>query len=415
MRAILASLLLVVALFVASFSPTAAGPADDAYTALVDGDYATALKLLLPLARQGDPWAQNNLGVMYDHGDGVPEDDAEAVKWFRLAAEQGEAAAQNNLGLMYDNGQGVPQDSAEAVKWYRLAAEQGNAMAQFNLGYMYRSGRGGTPQDYAQAAKWHRLAAEQGNAGAQYALGSMYLTGSGVAQDFAEAVKWYRLAADQGDTQAQFQLGFMYYNGWNAPKDYTEAVKWFRLAADQGHVGAKSRLAEIQSEAEPLNPLGRRVALVIGNSRYANVPRLPNAGVDATDVSAALERIGFTVTQVQDADYGQMRASLQKFSADADGADMALVYYAGHGFEVENKNYLVPIDARLKSDRDIDFETIPLAVVEGSVSGAKTLSMVILDACRDNPFAVEMALSSPTRSIGRGLSAVEPSGGVLIA
>ncbi len=93
---------------------------------------------------------------------------------------------------------------------------------------------------------------------------------------------------------------------------------------------------------------------------------------------------------------------------------MALVYYAGHGFEIDSKNYLVPVDARLKSDRDIDFETIPLAVVEGSVSGAKTLSMVILDACRDNPFAVEMALSSPTRSVGRGLSAVEPSGGVQI-
>jgi hypothetical protein len=159
----------------------------------------------------------------------------------------------------------------------------------------------------------------------------------------------------------------------------------------------------------------RRVALVIGNSQYTNVPRLPNAGNDATDVSAALERVGFEVTQVQNADYGQMRASLQRFSADADGADMAVVYYAGHGFEIDSRNYLVPVDAWLKSDRDIDFETIPLAVVENSVSGAKTLSMVILDACRDNPFAVEMALSSPTRSIGRGLSAVEPSGGVLIA
>ena len=158
-----------------------------------------------------------------------------------------------------------------------------------------------------------------------------------------------------------------------------------------------------------------RIALVIGNSQYANVPRLYNVGRDATDVSSALERIGFKVTQVRNADYGQMRSALQKFGADAGGADIALIYYAGHGIEVENKNYLVPIDARLQSDRDVDFETIPLALVEGAVSGAKTLRMVVLDACRNNPFAVEMALSSPTRSIGRGLSAVEPARGVLIA
>jgi hypothetical protein len=162
-------------------------------------------------------------------------------------------------------------------------------------------------------------------------------------------------------------------------------------------------------------PADKRIALVIGNSQYMNVPRLYNVGSDATDVSAALERIGFKVTQVRNADYGQMRSALQKFGADADGADIALIYYAGHGIEVENKNYLVPVDARLESDRDVDFETISLALVEGAVSGAKTLRMVVLDACRNNPFAVEMALSSPTRSIGRGLSAVEPARGVLIA
>ena len=81
--------------------------------------------------------AQYNLGLMYDNGEGVPQDYAEAVKWYRLAAEQGHAKAQYNLGLMYDNGEGVPQDYAEAVKWYRLAAEQGDAAAQTNLGCMY--------------------------------------------------------------------------------------------------------------------------------------------------------------------------------------------------------------------------------------------------------------------------------------
>ena len=71
-----------------------------------------------------------NLGVMYDNGDGVPENDAEAVKWYRKAADQGHASAQYNLGVMYSNGEGVPENDAEAVKWYRKAADQGNAMAQ---------------------------------------------------------------------------------------------------------------------------------------------------------------------------------------------------------------------------------------------------------------------------------------------
>ncbi|MFM8234327.1 MAG: tetratricopeptide repeat protein, partial [Holophagaceae bacterium] len=82
---------------------------------------------------------------------------------YRLAADQGHASAQFNLGVMYDNGRGVPQDDVQAVKWYRLAADQGFAKAQFNLGGMYAKGQGVT-QDYVQAHKWFNLAAAQGDA-----------------------------------------------------------------------------------------------------------------------------------------------------------------------------------------------------------------------------------------------------------
>lgn len=378
MRTIMISLLLALGLTLSSISPATAGPEEDGRAAYEAGDYVLALQLFEQVAKQGNATAQAMVGYMYDNGLGVSQDDVKAVRWYRLAAEQGNAYAQNSLGYIYDNGQGVPLDRAEAVKWYRLAAEQGNANARNRLGYMYS-------------------------------------IGLGVRQDNAEAVRWYRLAAEQGDANAQYYLGAIHDRGQGVPQNQAEAAKWYGKAADQGNPTAKSRLAEIHSEAEPLHALGRRVALVIGNSQYANVPRLYNVGIDATDVSAALERIGFKVTQVRNADYGQMRSVLHKFSADAEGADIALIYYAGHGIDVENRNYLVPIDAKLKSDRDIDFETISLALVEGAVSGAKTLRMVILDACRNNPFAVEMALSSPTRSIGRGLSAVEPARGVLIA
>ena len=116
-------------------------------------------------AESGDAEAQNNLGVMYNKGLGVPEDYAEAVKWYRLAADQGYADAQCNLGVMYDNGQGVPQDYAEAVKWTRLAADQGDAEAQGNLGVMYHDGRG-VPQDYGEAYAWFSVAAAFGDANA---------------------------------------------------------------------------------------------------------------------------------------------------------------------------------------------------------------------------------------------------------
>lgn len=129
-------------------------------------DYVEAARWFRLAAEQGRPKAQFNLGVMYDDGDGVPENDIEAVKWYRLAADQGDARAQHNLGLMYHNGSGVPQNDAEAVKWWRLAAEQGHARAQHNLGFMYGTGKG-VPEDFVQAYKWLNLSAAQGDENAK--------------------------------------------------------------------------------------------------------------------------------------------------------------------------------------------------------------------------------------------------------
>ena len=105
-------------------------------TAAQSGDFATALKEWKPLAEEGNAVAQNNLGLMYHNGWGVPQDYKEAVYWYRLAVEQGYAIAQYNLGLMYEKGKGVPQDDKEAARLYRLAAEQGYVDAQYNLGVM---------------------------------------------------------------------------------------------------------------------------------------------------------------------------------------------------------------------------------------------------------------------------------------
>lgn len=125
------------------------------------------------------------------------------------AAGQGYAAAQYNLGLMYDQGRGVRQDDAQAVQWYRKAAEQGDAEAQFNLGVMHADGRG-VRQDPVQAEQWYRKAAEQGYANAQYNLGAMYANGQRIRQNYKIAKEWFGKACDNG-----LQLGCDAYRELN--------------------------------------------------------------------------------------------------------------------------------------------------------------------------------------------------------
>jgi uncharacterized caspase-like protein len=108
--------------------------------------------------------------------------------------------------------------------------------------------------------------------------------------------------------------------------------------------------------------------------------------------------------------------ALRDFAARAEAADWAVVYYAGHGMEVGGINYLIPTDARVASDRDIGFEAVPLEQVLNAAERARKLRLVILDACRDNPFANQMkrTLSVASRSVSRGLAAIEPEAGTLV-
>ena len=173
------------------------------------------------------------------------ENYAEAAKWFRKAADQGDGQAQNNLGVCYGKGQGVPQDYTEAVKWYHKSAKQGFAAAQYNLGCCYDNGQG-VPQDYEEAVKWYRKSAEQGYAAAQYNLGCCYGKGQGVPQDYTESAKWLSKAAYQGLAAAQYNLGVCYANGQGVPQDYVEASKWYCKAAEQGHAGAIEALKKLR-------------------------------------------------------------------------------------------------------------------------------------------------------------------------
>lgn len=155
------AIFIILGLLLAGVNPAGAS-VDDAVQAYLRGEFNKAVTLLRPVAEQGDAQAQTYMGILYEKGDGVPQDYAESVKWFRLAADQGKADAQYYLGNMYRNGNGVPQDEAEAVIWYTKAAEQGKSAAQNSLGELYATGKGAN-RDYITAYMWFNVAAISGH------------------------------------------------------------------------------------------------------------------------------------------------------------------------------------------------------------------------------------------------------------
>ena len=156
-----AALLLIAAPTLATYDEATRQAHEIAQRAYDRGDYPTVLRISRALAERGDAQAQHNLGVLYDNGEGVAEDDQQAAYWFGKAAEQDHAPAQHNLGTLYHTGEGVPQDDRWAAYWFGKAAELGLAPAQHKLGYLYYIGKG-VPEDPVQAYGWIDLAATGG-------------------------------------------------------------------------------------------------------------------------------------------------------------------------------------------------------------------------------------------------------------
>ncbi|MDB5581411.1 MAG: hypothetical protein JWR80_6587, partial [Bradyrhizobium sp.] len=154
----------------------------------------------------------------------------------------------------------------------------------------------------------------------------------------------------------------------------------------------------------------KRVALVLGNATYQNVAKLPNPVNDGAVIAATLRNAGFDVVDSrQDLPAAETRRTLRDFADRARDADIAVVYYAGHGIEVDGANYLIPVDAKLERDTDVYDEALSLDRVLLAIEPAKKLRLVILDACRDNPFSKNMKRTIASRAIGQGLAKVEPN------
>jgi uncharacterized caspase-like protein len=154
----------------------------------------------------------------------------------------------------------------------------------------------------------------------------------------------------------------------------------------------------------------KRVALVIGNSAYRNVAQLQNPVNDGAVIATTLKDAGFDVVDSRhDMPAAETRRALRDFADRARDADIAVVYYAGHGMEVDGTNYLIPVDAKLERDTDVYDEAFSLDRVLLAIEPAKRLRLVILDACRDNPFSKNMKRTIASRAIGQGLAKIEPT------
>jgi tetratricopeptide (TPR) repeat protein len=227
--------------------------------------------------------------------------------------------------------------------------------------------------------------------------------------DLAAALADYRVALslDPGEQQV-------------GGKEAAEGIARVELKLAAG--ADKSKVAVVEPKASPAVPkvaaLGHRVALVIGNSKYVYANKLPNPANDAADVSQVLRKLGFDVIEGRDLDRHGMEDKIRAFGRKLEaGADLAVLFYAGHGMQVGGRNYLIPVDAKLERSGDLTLDTIELGQILAQMEAEKRVNLVFLDACRDNPLARSFARSLGTRSasVGSGLAPVQSAIGTMIA
>jgi tetratricopeptide (TPR) repeat protein len=311
------------------------------------------------------------------------------------------------------------------------------------------SGRGGIYVrkgrfDLARRDLDEGLKLEPNNSGVHNALGNYYLAmgdyGSAIAEyntairispqylypyrsraeayeargDFAAALADYRVALSLDPSKQQI-------GGKDAAEGIARVEQRLAATADKSKVAAVAPKAT-EPKASPAAPkvaaLGRRVALVIGNSKYRYANPLPNPANDAADISQVLRKLGFDVIEGRDLDRRGMEDRIRAFGRKLEaGADLALLFYAGHGMQVGGRNYLIPVDAKLERSGDLTLDTIELGQILAQMEAEKRVNLVFLDACRDNPLARSFARSLGTRSasVGSGLAPVQSAIGTLIA
>lgn len=192
-------------------------------------------------------------------------------------------------------------------------------------------------------------------------------------------------------------------------------------AAPKPPANASPAIASPSPERLPAGtmPTGKRVALVIGNGKYQHSSRLPNPGNDAADVAGALRGLGFEVVEGRDLDRRGMDDAIRQFARQLNGAGLAILFYSGHGLQVNGKNFLLPVDGKIEKVADLSLDAVDVQRIIEQMEAEKRVNLIFLDACRDNPLTRSLARSlvGATRSatIAEGLAPVQSAAGTLIA
>ena len=413
----------------------------------------------------GDGMAAMEIGYLHYFGQGRKKDDGAAYKYFTEAAEYGVPKANIMRGnLYYYGGPGLKKNLAKAAECYRQSAELGEVGGQSWLAQLYQKGEG-VPKDLDMAAYWYQKAAAQGDAYAKQVLREMGKsttvtqtttttnpTKTTVSSPKA-SVTWLNNAYTTSQRNYTLKAGIksaskienvvVKVNGQAdrgiktvSNDDYDMTInRELTLAQGQNTIrievtnaggtvvsertvtysGETAAITDTQSTktSDKTKIKEKRVALVVGNSEYHDSSmKLANPSNDAKDIAARLSKLGFTVVRSLNQTKQGMDKAIQTFSSRAKGADVALFFYAGHGILYQGDNYLVPVDAQLPSEEYVKYNcTNANIVLDVMESLGCSMKIVILDACRNNPFARSWYRSTG----GGGLGVMNAPKGTFIA
>lgn len=379
-----------------------------------------ALEYLKKGADNGSQESMTNLGKLYFNGEGVPQSYSEAFLWFTRAAEQGDPVAMTNLGIMYENGYGVNKSIEKAKNWFVQSADGGYEKA---IEYLQRIGYDYNGEKNSNAVPLYTLTA----------------VASGVTTEKSEEPKITLLSGTQPVTSPKYTLLASVKSPSKVEK-YNVKVngtieRGFSIVEDDGFdftIEKNITLAQGENEIEvevvnkdgytssmsyllnyipkvALESKQKRIALIIGNGSYTDAAsRLKNPVNDVNDLAAKLERLNFEVIKVNDQSKQGMEQAIHTFGEKAKDFDVAMFYYAGHGIGSKGMNFLVPVDANMPDESFVPYACVNTNLILDQIEAAGCqMKIVVLDACRNNPFA-----RSWHRGIGdRGLAnTLAPSG-----
>jgi TPR repeat protein len=396
-------------------------------------DLAAAFLLAKQLAERAYPPGQAMLSRFYIWGIGVNKDVPEGIRLAKLAAEKNDTSALNLLGILHFEGTGVKQDYSEMRSYWEKAAALRSNVAEANLAYMYLNGLG-VAVNNQKALELAQLASDKGSGWASTILGRMYRDGNGIERDRSKAAQYFELSDNRGSVEGIVDLAEFRLRD-NPTPESIEGIKrlldraadiddWTLTGQQAKYLAMKLKVeverlklptqvanqqAQIPQQQQAVLRNEKRIALVVGNGNYKIRP-LKNSKNDADDVSRSLKATGFEVIDLRDATLPQMRTAVRQFGDRLVNNDVGLVYYSGHGVEVKGRNYFIPVNADIQREDEIADQGLDVSLILEKMSTAgKGVNILIVDACRDDPFGRSF------RSSSRGLAQMDAPRGTIIA